>query len=125
MKKKERFYELGQFFGGYFHQDWKLDASDWQSVVQRFLQDSLPDEVRTVATQLGILLAKNLDEESLGDVVLDMDGNRPHPQMTYYAWLSAIHQILREAVARNKASEARGGTVAPGEPDKPDEPGRR
>jgi hypothetical protein len=102
--KKERFYELDQFFGGYFHEDWKLDASDWQSVVQNFLRDCSPERVRAVATQLGMLLSMNLDEERLGEMVLDMGVSHYPPQsMTYYEWLSAIHEILREAVARNRS----------------------
>ncbi|SEH66650.1 hypothetical protein SAMN04489835_2644 [Mycolicibacterium rutilum] len=29
--------ELAQFFGAYFHQDWDLEADDWQRIVDNFV----------------------------------------------------------------------------------------
>jgi len=101
---RERFHELGQFFGGYFHQDWGLDASDWQSVIRRFVEDASPDEIRMVATQLGMLLSMSVDDERLHAALLELGCDwTPRDEMSDREWLYAIHNILRSAVATNRS----------------------
>lgn len=43
---------LFQFFGGYFHQDWDVDASSWEEVVAMFVRASSAEEVRALREAL-------------------------------------------------------------------------
>lgn len=47
---------LIQFFGGYFHQDWALDAADYNAVIDLYIAD-MPekDALHTLAAQLDAL----------------------------------------------------------------------
>lgn len=100
---RDRFYELGQFFGGYFHQDWREDASDWRSVVQGYLEIESPGRIRAVATQMGKLLSMDLEEARLGRTMSDLgNDSSPPPGMTHREWLYAMHGMFKEAVAKNR-----------------------
>ena len=47
---------LEQFFGGYFHQDWGSDASDWPGVVDLFKSEASQDDASEVRQELRRLL---------------------------------------------------------------------
>lgn len=99
--KREHFPELSQFFGCYFHQDWRLEASDWQGAVKNFVIENPADFVRAVTEELGRFLALNLDQKEMG-AALDELGSAysPGPEMSDKEWLHCLHDLLREAVAQ-------------------------
>lgn len=56
-------YELRQFFGGYFHQDWDIAAPDWEGVVNVFLDETRdPATAIHIATLIDDFLASHQDE---------------------------------------------------------------
>jgi hypothetical protein len=56
---------LAQFFGAYFHQDWRLDDPTPEVVIKRFLEMNPEDEVQKVVVELDELLSLSLSEEEL------------------------------------------------------------
>ncbi|HEY8207093.1 MAG TPA: contact-dependent growth inhibition system immunity protein, partial [Myxococcaceae bacterium] len=85
--KREHFPELSQFFGCYFHQDWRLEAPDWESVVKNFLRENPADFISGVTEELGRLLEMNLDREEMR-AALDKLGSAysPGPEMSDQEW---------------------------------------
>jgi hypothetical protein len=63
---------LHQFFGGYFHQDWGLEASVWQDVINRFAHDSQLADLTLVAERIEHLLVESKSDEELFHVVQDL-----------------------------------------------------
>lgn len=60
-----------QFFGSYFHQDWRLDDPTPEVVVQRFTRTHPAEEVRKVIVDLDQLLAINITETALRKMLVD------------------------------------------------------
>jgi predicted SpoU family rRNA methylase len=57
-----------QFFGGYFHQDWDLEAEDWQEAVDEFSRGGKPAKLLVLAQEIDTL--RNVyDEDELGMVI--------------------------------------------------------
>jgi hypothetical protein len=56
---------LVQFFGAYFHQDWRLDDSTPEAVIERFLKKNPEDETQKVVAELDELLSLPLSEDEL------------------------------------------------------------
>lgn len=45
--------ELDQFFGAYFHQDWDLEADDWQGIVDNYVaEDPTPGPLLRLAEEI-------------------------------------------------------------------------
>lgn len=96
---------LSQFFGGYFHQDWSLDASDWQGVVGLFASGSSPDDVASVAEDIEVLLHSTPSEAELEHKLLEECGcyYTPRPDLggpSFRQWLSEVCIELRRGVAQ-------------------------
>jgi hypothetical protein len=93
---KERFPRLSQFFRGYFHQDWGLEASRWQDVVARFVKQSNRETILGVYDELTALRSQSPDEELLGQALFQL-GSRYAPEgdgMTSSDWIHAIQKQL-------------------------------
>ena len=56
---------LEPFLGGYFHQDWTLEAPDSGVVVTRFLKRATPSKVRAIRRDVARLLSALPSEEAL------------------------------------------------------------
>jgi hypothetical protein len=65
-----RYGYLQEFFLGYFHPDWRLDAESRTDVVEDFLSAADQTLVRGVVNDLEELLGEPLDEEALHEKVL-------------------------------------------------------
>lgn len=59
------FQNLVQFFGSYFHQDWRLDDPDPHAVIERFLQMNPVEDVVKVVSELDVLLERRPSEDDL------------------------------------------------------------
>ncbi|MBO0679103.1 hypothetical protein JRC04_16690 [Mycolicibacterium sp. S2-37] len=91
-------YELEQFFGAYFHQDWVLEADDWQGVVDQFSTSSTKtsQQLRSLASLIDELRGSRPDSE-LAVAMMDMGGfYDPRPEMTYVDWLGLVAERLRD-----------------------------
>ncbi|WP_406822740.1 contact-dependent growth inhibition system immunity protein [Pseudomonas viciae] len=47
-KMKNKYPELFQFFGCYFHQDWMCESTEPDGVVRAFVFDSVPQTIEAV-----------------------------------------------------------------------------
>jgi hypothetical protein len=94
-------YDLEQFFGAYFHQDWPFEADDWQGIVDQYSASS------TRTSQHLSALARHIDElcgsrpdSELPALMLKMGGfYDPRPEMTYMEWLRHVAERLRRHAA--------------------------
>lgn len=105
-----KFPELYQFFGGYFYQGWSADYR-WEgakpsflAVVRHFKAVNPPITVTKVRNELEDLLASNIEEEILADVLKEL-GSNFYPaaeSLTHHKWLENILEILKESPTKAK-----------------------
>lgn len=87
---------LDEFFGTYFHQDWREDAATALGIVERYLAEWPLAEIREAARELRHLLAENPSEAELADTMRRL-GNFYNPKadgLSYGEWLRQVHQLL-------------------------------
>lgn len=103
-KYQQKYYELYQFLGGYFHQDWRYDY-DWEGkqpntekVVQSYKFETKEDILKKVIFEMENLLSENLGETELRDVLMELNSahRAPATHKTYKKWLERILEILKE-----------------------------
>jgi hypothetical protein len=91
-------YELDQFFGAYFHQDWDLEADDWQGIVDQFSASATrtSEQLNELADNLDHLTSQ-YSEDRLATVISSLGGYyNPRPEMTFTNWLQQVAERLRE-----------------------------
>jgi hypothetical protein len=101
----DRYPELGQFFGAYFHQDWsyeqRLVGGSFEDVVRYFQTVNPVDVVNQATRELEEFIGLDLPEDELHDIVVhDLGANVRAAGMglTYRQWLEAVLGILKQAV---------------------------
>jgi hypothetical protein len=112
MSEQPRFYELGQFLGGYFHQDWmhiKLrpdwtpENADAESVVRSFIEQSPPELLKTIAGKIDELLALCMSEDELEKFLYTEFGFYYMPTadgISYADWLRSVRDQLSASCHR-------------------------
>jgi CdiI immunity protein len=97
---------IRQFFGGYFHEDWALEAKDWQTSVDNFTVGETPTQLVNLAQQIDKLGAAYAEDE-LEDVMYRdaLCSFYPGP-LTYHEWLKQVSDRLRQ----HASAIERGGT---------------
>lgn len=87
---------MQQFFGGHFHQDWDLEADDWQGAVDNFAADETSVELYALAHSIDTL-RETCDEDQLKVVMPTqvLCAYNPRPN-TYQEWLSQIAGRVRQ-----------------------------
>ena len=86
---------LDEFFGTYFHQDWREDSPTAIEIVERYLAESPPEEVREAGKELSRLLAAATEDE-LADAVHRL-GSFYNPRadgLSYGEWLRQVYRLL-------------------------------
>jgi hypothetical protein len=103
MRYADRYPELGQFFGAYFHQDWsyeqRLAGGSFENVVHDFKSLNPASFVRQATRELEAFLKIDLSEDELHRIVVDDLGanvNAPGIGFTYRQWLEAVLNILEQ-----------------------------
>ncbi|MGF0242264.1 contact-dependent growth inhibition system immunity protein [Rhodococcus sp. IEGM1300] len=66
----KEFPELHNFFGAYFHQDWTVEHQTAEQVVDAFLVDSSPEDLKLVWEELNALLDQRMGELDLRKYLL-------------------------------------------------------
>ena len=92
---------LVQFFGGYFHEDWPLEAASWEEVVEIFLKAVDRDTLVSVRDELDRLRSHAPDEESIGNALFEL-GCCYAPSgggLTSNEWLDLVQRRLANATA--------------------------
>lgn len=88
--------ELYQFLAANFHQDWDLEADDWQGIVDNYVnEDSTPSPLLRLAEEIDDLRGSRrepqLEEFLVRHVGVDYG---PEP-LTYGEWLGEVANRLR------------------------------
>lgn len=100
----KRFYELDQFLGCHFHQDWK-EVLDWrgahptfEGVVRHYVASNPPDVVVQTIEELQAFLKLPLSEVEIRRALRESDVcYTPRARgLTDRQWLEAMLEILRE-----------------------------
>lgn len=94
-------WELGQFFGAFFHQDWIFEADDWRQVVNNFSASPglTADRLNELAHSISGLLARHPESE-LPFVLMDLGCYYdPRPETTFTDWLRLVADRLHENAA--------------------------
>lgn len=89
--------DLYQFFAAYFHQDWDLEADDWQGIVDNYVNDDpTAGPLRTLAQEIDDLRGARR-EPDLEQFLVRTVGVYYAPQpLTYKEWLGQVSDRLRE-----------------------------
>lgn len=104
--------ELDQFFGAYFHQDWDLEANDWQGIVDNFASANPSAEAQRQIAQEIDTVRDSRSEPDLAQFLIRGVGVSydPRPENTFKEWLDQIAARLRK-----HANEIDGRTALSGE----------
>lgn len=98
---------LEEFLGGYYHQDWALDASDSVEVAISYLSEWPRDDALLCLSELSSLLSQSTEIE-LVDAVSGM-GCSFLPASEGYSstseWLRAIETIMQAKLSASRRSE--------------------
>lgn len=118
MSDKKQFYELGQFLGGFFHQDWAV-VFDWkgqepnfETIVRSYSATDTARSVNKVKEELKHLLTLRLTDSQLENLICNEFGVAYNPARrgtTYRQWLERIMEILEEPSNSKNAMEFVGG----------------
>jgi hypothetical protein len=91
--------DVRQFFGGYFHQDWDLEAEDWQEAVDEFSRGNKPAKLLAIAQEIDTL-RNAYDEDELGTVMHRQAWCSYNPRpLTFRAWMGQVADRLRHHAA--------------------------
>ena len=97
-----RLLRLQEFFLGYFHPDWRLDAATTSEVVEEFLATADGDLINDVAVDLDELLEEDAPEDELHSRMLREYSLSYDPWsegLTMRAWLVGLRSQLGPRVA--------------------------
>ena len=102
---EKKFPDLGQFFGGYFHQDWGYDYNwqgkepNFEDVVKVYKAEDTPQGVERTIAELEELLSLPLETDELRRIVIEEFGSfylARKRGFTTHEFLLAVLKILKE-----------------------------
>ncbi|MGV9803614.1 contact-dependent growth inhibition system immunity protein [Mycobacterium sp. NPDC003449] len=98
---------LYQFFGAYFHQDWDLEADDWEGIVDSYAGDHPTAESLRMLAQEIDSLREARSEQNLEQYLVNTVGVYYGPEpLTYKEWLGQIADRLRQQAAAIDSSRS-------------------
>jgi CdiI immunity protein len=92
--------DLHRFFAAYFHQDWDLEADDWEGIVDDYINaDAVGGHLRSLAQEIDDLREAR-PEPDLEQFLVYAVGVYYEPKpLTYKEWLGQIADRLRQKAA--------------------------
>lgn len=92
--------DLYQFFAAYFHQDWDLEADDWQGIVDNYINaDPVAEPLRGLAQEIDHLREARPEGELEQFLVYTVGVYYSPEPLTYRAWLGQVADRLRQEAA--------------------------
>lgn len=89
---------LEQFFGSWFHQDWGLDSSSWQEVVQLYTQSEGSSAANSVSEAVFALIRSEPNDAPLAAKLASLGCEYwPGTAQDVRLWLTALGHELRQA----------------------------
>ncbi len=89
--------DLYQFFGAYFHEDWDLEADDWQGIVDLYVSDGPSTERLWALAQEIESLRETRTEPELERLMSRTIGARHNPRpLSFKEWLGQVAERLRQ-----------------------------
>jgi hypothetical protein len=98
--------ELKHLFANYLNQFWKQlykwgeKTPNYQDVIRLYKHEAGDEQITQAIKELELLLAQNLDEEDLYQMVHRTLGSSlyvPSLEMTYQEWLNSVLEILKNS----------------------------
>lgn len=90
---------LSHFFRAYFHEDWDLEADDWQGLVDGYVRDEEPNPamLRSLADEIDDVNEPPVEADMRRFVTHTLGAKYyPLPELTYEEWLKEIGTRLRQ-----------------------------
>ena len=91
---------LYQLFGGYLHQDWKLEYADWPLAIEAFRQDAPPHLREGAIIEIAQLVEAEFSEEELATLLypsLDCNFLPPARGLSNKEWLLQVAELLKKS----------------------------
>lgn len=107
MKTREPWNTIHNFFGGYFNEDYDMDAPDEDAVIQSYLRDHNTKEIRNLIEDIGEYMGVHPDDAELQELLLRDLGcyyNTTSDGLTARQWMTHVVDLLRQEVDRRSAA---------------------
>ncbi|MGE2835414.1 contact-dependent growth inhibition system immunity protein [Mycobacterium sp. SMC-4] len=99
--------ELHRFFAAYFHEDWDLEADDWDGIVDGYAADHpAAEHLRLLARELDNLRQARPESELEHFLVYTVGMYYWPKPLTYNQWLGQVAERLRQCAAGIDNSDA-------------------
>lgn len=97
---------LHRFFAAYFHQDWDLEADDWEGIVNGYAADHPTAELlRTLAQEIDALCEARAEPDLEQFLVYTVGVYYEPKPLTYKEWLGQIAERLsQQAISIDNSS---------------------
>ncbi|HAT14602.1 MAG TPA: hypothetical protein DCS91_14470 [Microcoleaceae bacterium UBA11344] len=95
-----QFPNLTQFFSSYFHQDWPLEASSANEVVENYRHSESPESIEAALAELNKLLEMSIAPADLETFILEELGCYYNPEadnQTVTEWLHSVQHSLKNS----------------------------
>ncbi len=89
---------LPQFFGGYFHEDWQVEAEDPDGIIDLYMSQADRDQRLGVAEGIDALITSDLSDEAISRMLFEELGcyYDPTPDgLSARAWLQQVSHRLK------------------------------
>ncbi len=90
---------LQHFFRAYFHEDWDLEADDWQGLVDGYVRDEEPTSelLRLLAYEIDCWNEPRSEADMRSFVTHTLGANYyPLPEQSYEDWVKEVAARLRD-----------------------------
>ena len=107
MSEREIWNTIQNFFGAYFHEDWKEDDPSVDAVVQRYLRSHNTKEIRDLIEDIEQYMKDHPDDDELLRLLFDDLGCYYVPTadgLTARQWMTHVVDLLRREVAHRSTA---------------------
>ena len=109
MSEREIWNTIQNFFGSYFHEDWKEDDPNVDAVVQRYLRGHDTNEIRDLVEDIEQYMKDHPDDAELLELLYDDLRCTYLPTahgLTARQWMTHVVDLLRQEADRRSAARS-------------------
>ena len=107
MSEREIWNTIQNFFGAYFHEDWREDDPTVDAVVQRYMRDATTQDIRNLIEDIEQYLKDHPDDDELLRLLFDDLGCYYLPTahgLTARQWMTHVVDLLRAEADRRSTA---------------------